>query len=106
MERFTGFLGGRQVGPPRCPSALTFGVADCVSMLLQTQNMTLVPTCVRMGFVVVPPSTGKGHAMESLENLAKSVSWKVEFCDFSVRQKFSAMPPKSQEYVVQSLRLL
>ena len=74
MERFTGFLGGRQVGPPRCPSALTFGVADCVSMLLQTQNMTLAPTGVRVGFVVVPPSTGKGQAMESIEDFAKSVS--------------------------------
>ena len=53
MERFTGFLGGRQVGPPRCPSALTFGVANCVSMLLQTQSITRVPTGVHVGFVVV-----------------------------------------------------
>ena len=43
----------QQVSPPRCPSALTFGVANCVSMLLQTQNITRVPTSVHVGFVVV-----------------------------------------------------
>ena len=43
----------QQVSPPRCPSALTFGVAYCVSMLLQTQNITRVPTGVHVGFVVV-----------------------------------------------------
>ena len=43
----------QQVSPPRCPSALTFGVANCVSMLLQTQNITRVPTGVHVGFVVV-----------------------------------------------------
>ena len=52
-EGFAGFLGGRQVGPPRCPSALTFGVAHCVSMLLQALNIALDHTGAHVGFVVV-----------------------------------------------------
>ena len=76
-------------------SALTFGVADCVSMLLQTQNMTLVPTCVRMGFVVVPPSTGKKvEPWNPLKISQNRFLGKVGFCDFPVGHRFSRRTEK------------
>ena len=60
----------------RCPSALTFGVADCVAMLLQTQNITLVPAGVHVGFVVVRllPEKDKLAAFWNLDHSFSSES--------------------------------
>ena len=74
----------QQVSPPRCPSALTFGVANCVSMLLQTQNITLVPTGVHVGFVVVLLLPEKVKPFGPLEISQNRFFGSVEFCDFSV----------------------
>ena len=68
----------QQVSPPRCLSALTFGVANCVSMLLQTQNITHVPTGVHVGFVVVLLLPEKVRPFDPLEiSLNRFLFWRL-----------------------------